>query len=163
MNVIVAVNSDWGIGCGGTQSIVIPEDRRYFKTITEGGVVIVGRKTFEEIGRPLPNRKNIILTRSTGFKADGVVTVNSVEELLSEISHDDPDKVFVIGGGDIYKLLLPLCLYAYVTKLETAPVSDTFFPHLDKMPDWSVCGNDGTNIHDGIKYSFVRYKRTGAL
>jgi dihydrofolate reductase len=169
MNVIVAVNGDWGIGYNGAQTIIIPEDRRYFRKVTDGGVVIAGRKTFTDIQRPLPNRKNIVLTRDARFKAEGAVVTRSVGEVLSEISGDDPDTVFVIGGGSIYELFLPLCARAYVTKIEATPLSDTFFPNLDALPEWSLESEfkiQNSNYNDtvgaGISYSFCLYKNNNA-
>ena len=138
MNAIVAVYSDWGIGKNGAQPLVIPEDRQRFMEITNGGVVIAGRKTFEDFRRPLPNRKNVILTRNRGIKFSGVVFVHSIDELLSEIADDDPEKVFIAGGESVYRQLLPMCTYVYVTKIEAAPKSDTFFPNLDISPYWSL-------------------------
>jgi len=159
MKIIVAVYSDWGIGSGGNQTIVLPEDRRFFSNLTAGGVVIAGRKTFDEICKPLPDRKNIILTRDRGYTAAGAVTVHSFGEALNEIAVDDPDKIFVIGGGEIYRLFLPMCSYAYVTKIDTAPLSDTFFPNLDVMQDWSLeSRSEVQNSECGIWYSFNIYK-----
>lgn len=161
MNIIVAVNSDWGIGSGGTQQIVISGDRRRFKDLTEGGVVIAGRKTFEEIGGPLPNRKNIVLTRNKDFTVDRAIIAHSVDEVLTETSGDDSDRVFVIGGGEIYKLFLPMCLYAYVTIIEASPLSDAFFPDLNKEPGWTLENESGTPVSEkGVKYSFRIYKNS---
>lgn len=166
MNIIVAVNSDWGIGFNGTQSIVIPEDRRRFKELTEGGVVITGRKTFDDFFGLLPNRKNIILTRDKNYKVDGAVISFSIDDALAEVSDDPAEKVFVLGGESIYKSLLPKCAFAYVTKIEAAPPSDTFFPNLDELPDWVVVDEGpkrghkvySKNHEDVISYSFVLYK-----
>ena len=158
MNIIVAVNSDWGIGYNNTQSIVIPEDRRNFQKKTSGGIVIAGRVTFEDFGRPLPNRKNIILSRDRGFRASGVNVAHSLEEALALIADDDSEKVFIIGGGSVYGLFLPMCSFAYVTKIDAAPLSDTHFPNLDDSPDWSLesCGESLES--SGIRYSFDLYK-----
>ena len=182
MNAIAAVNSDWGIGYNGTQPVVIPEDRRRFRMLTSGGIVIVGRKTFENIPGPLPDRKNIVLTRDRSFNSDGVAVAHSVEDVLAEITDADPGKVFVIGGGDLYEQLLPLCAYAYVTKIEILTPSDRYFPDLDSLPDWSLERREpgvwdsesgiGSNIERGsphcrsscdgngsiIRYSFDLYK-----
>ena len=137
MNAIVAVNSDWGIGLDGKQQNVVPEDRRHFRLLTEGGVVIVGRKTFESFPAPLPRRVNIILTRNRDYLRDGALIAHSVGDVLAMIGGYDTGKVFVVGGESVYRQLMPYCAKAYVTKIELAPPSDTFFPNLDIMPDWT--------------------------
>ena len=159
MNIIVAVYSDWGIGYNGSQPVVIPEDRRYFREITDGGVVIAGRRTFEDFPGALPNRKNIVLTKDSSYAADGAIVVHSVKEALEETAGVDPDKVFVIGGGEIYRLFLPMCNTAYVTKIEASPESDTFFPNLDALPDWELARSSETLESNGIEYTFCIYLR----
>ena len=157
MNIIVAVNSDWGIGNDNTQSIVINEDRQYFKQVTNGGTVIVGRTTYEDFGAPLPNRKNIVLTRDREFIADGAAIAHSIDEVLALIADEDPGKVFVIGGGSIYEMFLPLCSAAYITKIRAAPLSNVFFPNLDELPNW-VLESIGDELESGgVKYSFDIY------
>jgi len=158
MNAIVAVFSDWGIGCGGTQQIVLPEDRQFFKQMTEGGVVIAGRRTFEDFNKPLPNRRTIIITQNREYKVPGAAVVHTIDELRSELHGvQDSSKVFVIGGESIYRLLLPFCSYAYVTKLDTAPQSDTFFPNLDEHPDWSLDNCGETLESGGVRYCICGY------
>ena len=163
MNVIVAVNSDWGIGYKNAQTVVLPKDRRNFRKITSGATVIMGRKTFEELGRPLPKRKNIILTHDRNFKVGGISVANSIDEILAAIGGVDPMKVFVIGGGSVYSQLLPKCSYAYVTKLDAAPQSDTYFPNLDKLPDWSLESQGGIRESGGVRYSFNLYKNNALV
>ena len=160
INAIVAVNNDWGIGLGGVQTIVIPEDRRYFKKITDGGVVIAGRKTFEDFRKPLPNRKNIILTQDRTFEAEGAIIAHSVDDVLAEVTEDAPDRVFIIGGGEIYRLFLPLCTQAYVTRFYATPPSDTYFPDLDASPDWTLerCDFGIRSSELGVDYSFYVYR-----
>ena len=165
MNAIVAVSNDWGIGLGGGQTAVIHGDRCRFMELTRGGVVIVGRKTFESFPEPLPDRKHIVLTRNHGFTASDITNnvkiVHSVSDVINEIKGFDPDKVFVIGGGDIYRLFLPFCDYAYVTKIELSPVSDTFFPNLDELPGWMIVRKESFNEQQ-IRYSFINYRmKTG--
>ncbi|MCL2045034.1 MAG: dihydrofolate reductase [Oscillospiraceae bacterium] len=160
MNAIVAVNSDWGIGYNNTQSIVIDEDRKFFKTTTDGGTVIVGRTTFEDFGSPLPNRRNIVMTRDEDFTAEGIFVAHTIDEVLALVANDDPDKVFVIGGGSIYNMFLHLCSYAYITKIDAAPLSNVFFPNLDELPDWTVDIKGETLESVGVKYSFDRYVNT---
>ena len=159
MKIVVAVYNDWGIGQSGTQQIVIPADRKRFLQLTDGGAVIVGRKTFEDFPGPLKNRKNVILTRNGGFRADGAVIVHSVSEALDEVAGVSPDRVFVVGGGDIYRTFLPLCDFAFVTKIKAAPPSDTFFPNLDILPQWRIEMQGDINESNGILYSFSEYKR----
>ncbi|MCL2226892.1 MAG: dihydrofolate reductase [Oscillospiraceae bacterium] len=160
MNVIVAVNADWGIGFGGKQPIVLPEDRKFFRERTTGGVIIAGRNTFEDFPGVLPERKNIILTRDKSFKADGATVLHAIEEVLSEIAGTDPSKVFVVGGGNIYSQFLPLCKTAYVTKIEAAPQSDTYFPNLDILPSWALVhvGERKESAEGNMKYSLSVYR-----
>jgi len=156
MNAIVAVYSDWGIGCCGTQPIVIPEDRAHFRNVTGSGTVIVGRKTLADFpgGRPLKNRRNIVIT-TQNIKIEDAEIARSPEN-AAEIADND---AFVIGGGSVYHAMLGYCHRVYVTKIEAAPESDTFFPNLDKLPDW-VCTDQGeAREHDGITYRFMVYER----
>ena len=157
MIAIAAVTVGWGIGCKNVQSPVLPEDRRHFLKTTSGGIIIAGRKTFEEIGRPLPERKNIILTRDNDFKAIGVVAARSVDEALALISGEDPEKTFVIGGGAVYEQFMPMCSCAHITKIEASPPCDTFFPNLDELPGWSLARQGDILESAGIRYSFNLY------
>jgi len=159
MNAIVAVDMNWGIGYNGVQTIVVPEDRKYFGQMTAGGVVIVGRKTFEGIPGPLPNRKNIVLTRDEAYTATGAFVARSVDDVLAEVAGDDPNRVFVIGGEEVYRLFLPMCRFAYVTKIEAAPRSDAYFPDLDAMPDWTheSCEPGVASSECGVDYSVHVY------
>jgi len=164
MNIIAAVYSDWGIGFNGAQPLVIPEDRKNFAKLTKSGVIIAGRKTYQSfqnhqsqdagdeafanIGSPLPGRKNVVLTRDKNFIANGAYVAHSIEEVLDEIADCDTDKVFVVGGGDIYRQFLQFCTNAYITKIAATPMSDTFFPNLDKLPKWS-------SVHESQSYDYV--------
>ena len=163
MNIVVAVNSDWGIGYNNSQSLVISEDRENFRKITSGGIVIVGRKTFQEIGRPLPNRMNIILTQDKTFKASGTIVTHSIDEVLAKIGDSDTDKVFVIGGGAIYRQFLPMCSHAHVTKIYAAPPSDTFFPNLDDLPNWSLEIQGERHESKSLQFAFNLYKNNAYL
>ena len=168
MNIIVAVYSDWGIGKNGTQQIIIPDDRRFFKEITIGKTIITGRKTFQDIGKPLPTRQNIILTRDKNISIKGAQVENSIENLLKTIKN--PTETFVIGGESVYNALLPHCTHAYVTKIDANPISDKFFPNLDEAPQWSVqkvlCKGVFNDINGNeskpIRYSIILYRRDAA-
>ena len=157
MNLIVAVNSDWGIGYNGTQSIVLPEDRLHFQKLTTGGIIIAGRKTFEDFGRPLPNRVNIIMSHNMNFRADGIIVAHSVDEVLATISDYTTESIYIIGGGSIYNLFLPMCTRAYVTSIKAAPPSDTYITNLDESPNWTLDNRGETIEHHGIWYSFDEY------
>jgi len=161
MNIIVVINSDWGIGCEGKQAIILPEDRRFFRETTDGGIIIAGRKTFEDFPGPLPNRKNIILTRDKDFKPEGVIVKHTFEDVLKEIANEDKTKVFIVGGGEIYRQFLPLCDHAYITKIHAAPPSDTFFPNLDNDSNWKVEQKFGVMTSEsGVEYEIYRYKNS---
>lgn len=165
MNLIVAVDSNWGIGLRGTQTVVIPEDRKMFRTLTDGDTVIVGHRTLLDFpgGKPLAGRKNIVLSRHTGLKIDGAVVVNSLGGLFREIANDNPDRVFVIGGDKIFRLLLPYCRTAYVTRIDAAPENDAYFPNLDTLESWELEERGETKTHDGVDYAFLKYRNTSPL
>lgn len=158
MEIVVAVYSDWGIGCDGTQPLVIPADRKHFREITGSDTVIVGRRTLADFpgGRPLKGRENIILSAS-GAQVEGAVTVLSADE-AAELAKTR-ERVFVIGGASVYRALLPLCHTAHVTKIDAAPKSDVFFENLDASPEWEETDSSPEYEHEGVKYRFVTYKR----
>ena len=138
MNIIVAVDKNYGIGRDGGLLFSIPEDMAYFRSMTRGKTVIMGRKTLESLpgGRPLKDRRNIVFSRNAGFEREGVEKVSSVEELLDIIKEDDD--VFVIGGEAIYREMLPCCDKAYVTMVDAEADADRFFPRIEDMPEWTL-------------------------
>ena len=158
MNAIVAVYSDWGIGCGGTQPVVVKEDRRHFREVTGGAAVIVGRRTLADFpgGRPLKGRRNIVLTRSQ-LEIPGAETAPSVDAALELVK--DGENAFVIGGESVYCALLPYVERVYVTKIEACPPSDAFFPNLDADASWAVTERSGEKEQDGLRYEFLTYER----
>jgi len=158
MEAIVAVYADWGIGAAGTQQIVIPEDRKRFKELTEGAAIVVGRKTLEDFpgDKPLPNRTNIVLSHQVDLVVEGATVVHSVEELL-ELVKDMP-KVFVVGGASIYNQLLPYCDRIHITRIYTSPESDAFFRNLDEDFNWTCEEFGEAKFHEGIKYRFSQYE-----
>lgn len=160
MNLIAAVSNNWGIGKDGDLLFHIKEDMKFFKETTINNVVVMGRKTLESFpnGNPLKDRVNIVLTRNAEFKKDGTVTVNSVDELLEEIKKYD-EEVFVIGGGEVYSLLLPYCDKAYITKVNADKEADTFLPNLDSDPAWSVKSESEVFDNGRVTYQFVTYER----
>ncbi|MBQ4061749.1 MAG: dihydrofolate reductase [Christensenellaceae bacterium] len=158
MKAILAADLNFGIGKNNELLAHIPEDLKRFKSITMGKPVIMGRKTYESLPgkKPLPGRENIILSR-TLESAEGFIVVNSKEELFSILK--DPDEAFVIGGGEIYKLLLPYCTDIYLTVIEHIFDADTFFPNITLLAEWELKGVSKTFNHDLIKYHFEDYVR----
>ncbi len=158
MDAIVAVYDDWGIGCSGDQPIALSADRKFFRTTTKDSTVIVGRKTLQAFpsGQPLPKRRNIVLSRQ-GVDVSGIEVAHSPEEAMEMASQDR--QVFVIGGGNVYQQMLPLCDRVYVTKVHTTPESDTWFENLDASPDWMLEQILQSGEEDGIRYEMCLYVR----
>jgi dihydrofolate reductase len=126
ISIIVAVARGGVIGADGRMPWHLPEDLRMFRKLTMGGVVVMGRKTFESIGKPLPGRTNVVITRQTDFHPEGAEVVHSLGEALEK--HPD---CFIIGGAEIYRQALPLADRLYMTKIKTAYKGDTIFPKTD--------------------------------
>lgn len=163
MNAIVAVDQNWAIGCDGDLLFSLPTDMKRFRTLTTGGTVIMGRKTLESFpgGRPLPKRRNVVITRNRDFARDDVDIVFSIEEALDAVAGTEEENLWVIGGGTIYTAMLPYCKRVFLTKVNaTAPDADTFFPNLDALPDWEVESVVETVEENGFTYQFINYVNT---
>lgn len=162
MDAIVAVYSDWGIGDGGTQPVVLKADRRHFRSLTDGSAVIVGRKTLADFpgGKPLANRFNIIVSRQ-GINVDGALVVHSTGEALD--AAEDFEQCFVIGGASVYMQFFNYLERVYVTKIDTEPQSDSFFPNLDRNPEWECVSQEPWEEEDGIRYCFCTYEKKFSL
>ena len=160
MELIVAVYDDWGIGKDGTQPVALSADRKFFRETTRGAMVIVGRRTIEDFPgkKPLPGRVNVALTRSSG-EIPGFTVCHSPEEAV-ELAKT-ADRAMVIGGGSIYRQMLPFCDRAYVTKVHCTPVSDTFFSNLDEDPQWKLAEVLQSGEEEGIAYEMCLYVRKG--
>ena len=158
MELIVAVYDDWGIGAGGTQPVALSADRKFFRETTKGACVIAGRKTLGDFpgGKPLPNRVNVVISRGE-VNMEGVIACHSPEE-AAEVTRQYP-RVMVIGGGSIYRQMLPFCDTAYITKVHACPESDTFFPNLDQEPGWFLAQVLEQGEENGIGYEMCLYKR----
>ncbi len=161
MNCIVAVDANWGIGKDNDLLISIPDDMKYFRKVTAGKTLIYGRKTLESFPgqKPLPKRRNIVITRNAAYGGNGAEVVNSVDEAYLAVKDEDPDNVFVIGGGAIYRQMLSFCTRAYVTRIDNIFDADTFFPDLDSDPEWEIESESETMNYEGIAYRFVIYKK----
>lgn len=159
MEAVVAVYADWGIGAQGTQPLVIPADRVRFRELTTGHAVIVGRKTLEDFpgGKPLPKRHNIVITRKDMEIPGAAAVVHGTREALEEA--EKYDRCFVIGGASVFMEYFPHLSRIFVTKIDAAPHSDSFFPDLDASPDWDCVEAEPWQEHEGVKYRFCVYER----
>ena len=155
MNFSAIVAHDINRVIGGDNKLLwnIPEDLKRFKEITSNSPIIMGRKTFESIGRPLPNRINIILTRDKEFKTEGCFVYNDMNEIISDYS--DNGEVFIIGGGEIYKLFFPYINRLYITVVEGEYVGDTVFPVYTK-DNWDMFFSDKLG---GFRYETWKRKK----
>lgn len=160
LSAIVAVCDDWGIGLDGGMVVENREDMRHFVACTTGHPVIMGRRTLESFpgGRPLKNRRNIVLSRDASFSPEGVEVVSSVEEALAAVAGDQ--EAWVIGGGQVYELLLPHCDRVVMTRNHCVRPCDTRFPDLDADPAWRVVETrEGGVTPEGVSFDFVTYER----
>ena len=158
MELIVAVYDDWGIGCCGTQPIALSADRKFFRETTKGAMVIAARKTIGDFPgqKPLPGRINVALTR-TQKEIPGFTVCNTTEEAV-ELAKT-VERAMVIGGGSVYKQMLPYCDTAYITKVHTVTPCDTYFPNLEEDPDWYLAETLMTGEEDGVAYEMLLYRR----
>lgn len=158
ISIIVATDRNNLIGKDNDLPWRIPADLAYFKKVTLGSTIVMGRKTYESIGKPLPNRRNIILSRQD-FHADGCETLHSIEEVKS-LNMDD-EELFVIGGAHIFKETLPIADFLYLTYIDEEFEGDTYFPEVNEQ-DWELVSSekgmkDEKNPYD---YYFKKFKRT---
>ena len=160
MELIVAVYDDWGIGRDGTQPVALSADRKFFRETTRGAMVIVGRRTIQDFPgqKPLPGRVKVALTRQNQ-EIPGFTVVNSAGAAV-ELAKT-AERAMVIGGGSIYRQLLPYCDKAYVTKVHCTPDSDTYFHNLDQDPQWELEEVLLRGEENGIAYEMCLYKRKG--
>ena len=161
MNIIVAVDQNWGIGLNGKMLVTIPADQRFFRDETLGKVVVMGRKTYESLptGQPLVKRTNIILTHDRNYKAKGAMVVHSKEELMDVLKDYRSEDIYIIGGQKIYEMMLEHCTVAHVTKIDFSYEADTFCPNLDKLEEWKVAEESEEQTYYNLEYTFVRYEK----
>ena len=155
---IVHADKEWGIGKGNDMMFSLPADMKFFRTTTMGHTVVMGGNTLRSFPgqKPLKNRTNIVLSRGT--VRDDCVIVRDYEELKNEMKQRENEDIYVIGGGAIYKELLPYCHGALVTKVDAVGGAEVFFPNLDEHPDF-VCVDEGVPMDDnGYTIRFTTYK-----
>lgn len=160
LSIIVAIANNNVIGKDNKLIWHLPEDLKRFKSLTSGKTIIMGRKTFESLGRVLPNRKHIILTRNKMLKIENqdvkvITDFNDIEKYINS-----NEECFVIGGASIYKLLMPFTKKMYVTKIDEEFEADTYFPKIDEN-DWKIESTEKgiTDEKNPYKYEYINYVR----
>lgn len=163
MNAYVVADQRWAFGRNGGLLFSLSADLDRFHSLTRNGTVIMGPERLEFFtgGTPLPQRRNIIVTRDPSVLPEGVEGVSSPEKALALAGGPETENLWIIGGGSIYAALLSRCTRVYVTRVETrVQESDTFFPNLDKLPNWEVVSQGEPMEEDGLKFRFLEYVNT---
>ena len=163
MNAIVVVDKNWAIGHENDLLFSLPGDMKHFRTLTSGGTVIMGRKTLDSFpeGKPLPNRRNIVITRNEEFQREGCEVVTSPEAALELAAGTPDEQLWIIGSGSVYTTFLSRCKRVYLTKVDAAAAeTDTYFPNLDKLPVWEVESTSEVFEENGLSYQFIDYVNT---
>jgi|SRR5690625_1204377 len=161
ISLIAAMGNNRVIGLNNDMPWHLPKDLAHFKKITTGHTIVMGRKTYESIGRPLPNRKNIILTRQASLRfPEEVMTVSSLETVLKWNEENPEKEIFIIGGGNLYKQALPYADRLYLTEINEDFDGDTFFPAFDKL-EWDVVDETigERDINNPYDFKFITYER----
>lgn len=158
--LIAAVGENDVIGADGDMPWKLSTDLKRFKRLTLGHPVVMGRKTFESIGRPLPGRRNIVVTRDAGWAHEGVVRATSLDEAFALAGETAGDAVMVIGGGTIYAAALPLADRLEITRVHAAPAGDTLFPKIDPQ-EWREVARETPprGEKDTADVTFLTYRR----
>ena len=156
ITIIVAKSNNGIIGKDGDLPWRIPEDLKRFKRLTTGNIVVMGRKTYDSIGRPLPNRKNIVISRNTSLKIEGVEVE---QDLIDVLKRNQEENVYVIGGGQIYVEALPFSEKLEVTEVDVELVGDTSFPEIDSSQWKEIFREKRVDPESNLTYSFVSLER----
>ncbi len=154
ISMIAAMTVNRVIGKDNKMPWHLPEDLKHFKASTMGKPVIMGRRTFESIGRPLPGRHNIVITRQNDFSARGITVVSGFEEAKQAAA--DAEEIAVIGGGQLYRQILPVAEKLYLTLIDIDVEGDTYFPEWDDGSWKQECRENGVSS-TGVRYSFINY------
>ena len=160
MNIIVSVDKNWGIGYKNNPLFKLKQSDSFFDEITAGKVVVIGRKTLENVykDKPLKNRINVCLTYNEKLTKDGFLTFSNFDDLFEKLAFFESDNIFVIGGEETYKTLLPYCKVAYVTKVEESTKADAFFENLDKNKFWKLAKTSDPYYEDFTVYYTCKYE-----
>ena len=160
LSAIFAMDENRLIGNKNQLPWRMPADLKHFKTITSGHPILMGRKTYESIGRPLPNRTNIIITRDANYQAPGCRVVTSIDQALQIAAADNKQEIFIIGGAEVYKQSLPLVNKLYITIIHHQFEGDAYFPELNRA-EWQEvsCEKHEADADNIYPYQFLRWER----
>ena len=158
ISIIVAMALNRTIGINNTLPWRCPEDLKHFKMLTMGHHMVMGRKTFDSIGKPLPGRTTVIVTRNPSLTIEGCIVTRSLDEALKACTNDE--EIFVVGGAEIYTQALPLASKLYITEIQQVVAGDAHFPDLDKT-EWLEIKRDicSQQAPQPLQYHFVTYQR----
>ncbi len=161
MNLIAAVDKNWAIGRNNKLLVSIPDDMKFFREMTTGKVVVMGRKTLESFPnkKPLKNRVNIVLTGDREYSKEGAVIVHDLDELHEELKKYPSEDIYVIGGESIYRQLVDECDTAHITKINYAYDADAYFPNLDEKPEWRITADSEEQTYFDLEYFFLKYEK----
>jgi dihydrofolate reductase len=156
ITIIVAASENSVIGYKNALPWHISEDLKNFKKITINHSVIMGRKTFESIGKPLKDRRNIVISRDKTLKIEGIEVVNSLDDAVCRTK--DENEIFIIGGEQIYKIALPIATNMHITRVSSTIEGDAFFPTFENS-QWKILSQNDLESNEGLKFSFIDYER----
>lgn len=156
LTLIVVMDRAGGIGRDNRLLCHLPEDLAYFKEKTWGGILVMGRRTYESIGRPLPGRRTVVMSREAGLVLPNVEVVHSVEEVAAL----PQERLFIAGGGEIYRLFYPYATEFLLTEIDATLDADTYFPYPMPNPAWWLSEESAWAVSvKGLRYRFARYER----
>jgi dihydrofolate reductase len=158
LTLVVAIDSNNGNGINNHHPRHLPEDLAHFKRTTSGHAIIMGRKTFDSIGRPLPNRRNIVITRNPDWRHEGTEAVTSLSAALQLVEHDA--QAFIIGGGQIFAETLDRAERLIVTRIDKSFDCDAFFPAIDPAQWTLTAQQEHHSESSGLDYAYLTYERT---
>lgn len=153
ISLVVAASENNAIGKNNQLLWHLPNDLKFFKNITWGFPVIMGRKTFEAVNKPLPGRTNIVITTNPNWNAETVITVSNLEDAIQKAAETNSKQGFIIGGGEIYKQSMDIADSIYITRVHADLEGDTFFPVIDKSK-WRLTSNQYFEADDKHAYSY---------
>ena len=151
ISLVVAASTNNVIGSDGGLPWHLPDDLRHFKRLTTGNPIVMGRRTFESIGRPLPDRRNIVMTRDAAYAAEGCDVVSSIDEVLDLVS--DAEEVMIIGGGQVYRDFFSYADRIYLTRVQADVEGDTYFPDVDEAA-WQLVSSEPHAADEKHAYAF---------